>query len=71
MTDKAKCLICKEEIESRPENRYFPFCSKRCKQRDLGMWFSEQYAIPVSRDSTERSVEGAVDPDAPARRDKE
>jgi endogenous inhibitor of DNA gyrase (YacG/DUF329 family) len=25
----------------------FPFCSERCRQVDLGRWFSEQYAVPA------------------------
>ena len=24
-----------------------PFCSKRCKQVDLGVWFTEGYSIPA------------------------
>jgi hypothetical protein len=25
----------------------FPFCSRRCRQIDLGRWLGEQYRIPV------------------------
>ncbi|MEY4879532.1 MAG: gyrase inhibitor YacG [Pseudomonadota bacterium] len=38
-----KCPIC-----DRPrEERFKPFCSKRCAQRDLGNWLNEDYAIPA------------------------
>jgi len=31
----------------RPENRYRPFCSERCKLFDLGDWAMEKYRVPV------------------------
>jgi endogenous inhibitor of DNA gyrase (YacG/DUF329 family) len=38
------CPICKK-----PSLRaYYPFCSKRCADIDLGRWFSNAYAIPGS-----------------------
>jgi endogenous inhibitor of DNA gyrase (YacG/DUF329 family) len=24
----------------------FPFCSIRCRQRDLGAWFNDHYVVP-------------------------
>ena len=27
--------------------RYRPFCSRRCADRDLGLWFTEAYAVPA------------------------
>jgi endogenous inhibitor of DNA gyrase (YacG/DUF329 family) len=26
----------------------FPFCSRRCKEADLGMWVTEEYRVPAS-----------------------
>jgi endogenous inhibitor of DNA gyrase (YacG/DUF329 family) len=26
--------------------KYAPFCSARCRDRDLANWFSEDYAVP-------------------------
>ena len=26
---------------------YRPFCSRRCADRDLGLWLSEAYAVPA------------------------
>ena len=36
------CPICKK-----PRNSQFaPFCSSRCRDRDLTQWFNECYALP-------------------------
>jgi len=41
---KYKCPICKTETDSavHPD---FPFCSERCRDRDLGNWASEKYVV--------------------------
>jgi hypothetical protein len=41
------CPNCKQLTEYSPNNPHRPFCSKRCKLIDLGLWASEQYAIPA------------------------
>ncbi|WP_225028389.1 DNA gyrase inhibitor YacG [Xinfangfangia pollutisoli] len=46
------CPICGKE----PEQRYRPFCSRRCADVDLARWLGGGYAIPGD----------AEDPDAPA-----
>ncbi|MCK6471318.1 MAG: DNA gyrase inhibitor YacG [Planctomycetes bacterium] len=40
----------------------FPFCSKRCRDVDLGNWFSENYVIP-SKAPPPPDPEGADDPE--------
>jgi len=40
------CPNCKQFSEFSPANAFRPFCSERCKLIDLGLWASEQYAIP-------------------------
>jgi endogenous inhibitor of DNA gyrase (YacG/DUF329 family) len=36
------CPICKK-----PRSEEFaPFCSSRCRDRDLNQWFNEGYAVP-------------------------
>lgn len=55
---KARCATCREEIELRPDNPDFPFCSERCRMQDLGHWLSESYRIPVGHNATERSLRG-------------
>ena len=41
-----KCPICKKDASASVENRYRPFCSKRCADVDLGKWLNESYAVP-------------------------
>lgn len=52
-----RCPTCNLELEWRPENRYRPFCSDRCRKIDLGAWANEEYRVPV--------VEEPEDPDQP------
>lgn len=40
------CPNCNKPSEFSPANAFRPFCSERCKLIDLGLWASEQYAIP-------------------------
>jgi uncharacterized protein len=37
------CPICKR---ARAED-FAPFCSQRCKDRDLAQWFGDGYAVPA------------------------
>ena len=49
-----RCPICQ-----RPAAAAFrPFCSQRCADVDLGRWFSESYAVPVSEDEDTLSEDG-------------
>jgi endogenous inhibitor of DNA gyrase (YacG/DUF329 family) len=41
---KHKCPICKVATDS-AIHADFPFCSERCRERDLGNWASEKYAV--------------------------
>lgn len=41
---KHKCPICKTETDS-TLHRDFPFCSDRCRERDLGNWATEKYVV--------------------------
>jgi uncharacterized protein len=43
------CPIC----GGRAEQRYRPFCSKRCADVDLGLWIGEAYRIPVVEDDAD------------------
>jgi uncharacterized protein len=43
---QAKCVIC-----GKPQDqKYRPFCSKRCADVDLNRWFSGGYAIPAEEE---------------------
>jgi endogenous inhibitor of DNA gyrase (YacG/DUF329 family) len=50
---QGKCPICREPVS--PEAETLPFCSKRCKQIDLGKWLGGAYTI--SRPVEERDLE--------------
>jgi hypothetical protein len=40
---RRSCPICRRSaVES-----YWPFCSARCKEIDLGRWLGERYRIPT------------------------
>jgi uncharacterized protein len=41
---KHKCPICKAATDSAVHGD-FPFCSERCRDRDLGNWASEKYVV--------------------------
>ena len=47
------CAICRRPILGRPANRFFPFCSHRCRMVDLGKWLGEEYRVPSSPDEVE------------------
>ncbi|MXO84820.1 DNA gyrase inhibitor YacG [Altererythrobacter aurantiacus] len=36
------CPICKKPRDE----KYRPFCSSRCRDRDLNQWFGEGYGVP-------------------------
>lgn len=42
---KHTCPICDDDVAPRDENDAFPFCSKRCKQEDLGKWLGGNYVF--------------------------
>ncbi|MET0151466.1 MAG: DNA gyrase inhibitor YacG [Candidatus Binatia bacterium] len=46
--DSVRCPTCRQAVvwERSP---YRPFCSERCRLRDLGNWASERYRIPDER----------------------
>ncbi|HEY2120947.1 MAG TPA: DNA gyrase inhibitor YacG [Candidatus Acidoferrum sp.] len=41
---KHHCPICKHPTGS-DKDEDFPFCSDRCRQRDLGNWATEKYVV--------------------------
>lgn len=43
-----RCPICERQFDP-AASEAMPFCSKRCKQIDLGRWLGERYSVPVER----------------------
>ena len=54
---KHKCPICKAETDS-TVHADFPFCSERCRERDLGNWASERYVVSEPVFTEEHTGEG-------------
>ena len=56
---KHRCPICKAPTDSEI-NSEFPFCSERCRDRDLGNWASEKYVVsePVFTEADTGEGEG-------------
>jgi endogenous inhibitor of DNA gyrase (YacG/DUF329 family) len=54
---KHKCPICKTETDS-AVHADFPFCSERCRLRDLGNWASEKYVVSDPIFSEDEMEEG-------------
>ena len=61
-TLQVPCPTCRGAAEYSPANRYRPFCSNRCRNRDLGAWASESYRLPVveAKDDGGDGDDGAV-----------
>jgi endogenous inhibitor of DNA gyrase (YacG/DUF329 family) len=55
---KLKCPICKEPTDSETSAE-FPFCSARCRERDLGNWAMGKYkiAVPMMDESEQEEIE--------------
>lgn len=55
------CPVCKDVLQAdalKVElNKYYPFCSKKCQNKDLGNWVFENYRVP----SNERVVDDEGD----------
>ena len=43
---RVPCPSCREPALFSPANPWRPFCSERCRQRDLGAWANEEYRVP-------------------------
>jgi len=54
---KHRCPICKAETDS-AVHAEFPFCSERCRERDLGNWASEKYVVSEPIFDEEEPSEG-------------
>ena len=54
---KHKCPICKKETDSTVQ-AVFPFCSERCRERDLGKWATESYVVSEPVFDEEELAEG-------------
>lgn len=47
------CPQCGKKVVWEKTNHFRPFCSERCKTRDLSQWAQESYRIPESEKELE------------------
>ena len=52
-----RCVIC-HRLLGEGEDRWFPFCSERCKWVDLGRWLGEAYRIAGHSAASEPPASG-------------
>ena len=57
-TRTVRCPTCSAPVAATPPDRWFPFCTERCKLVDLGRWMSGHYAIDPATGSID-----IIDPD--------
>jgi endogenous inhibitor of DNA gyrase (YacG/DUF329 family) len=58
-----RCPICKKLSDS-ATNVDFPFCSERCRLRDLGNWAAEKYVVSEPLfDESDDVLDEASNPD--------
>jgi endogenous inhibitor of DNA gyrase (YacG/DUF329 family) len=46
---QAKCPVCSKPAD----DKYKPFCTKRCADIDLGRWLKEGYRVPTEESPDE------------------
>ncbi|VAV97511.1 hypothetical protein MNBD_ALPHA07-2028 [hydrothermal vent metagenome] len=47
------CPICQKD----PNQKFRPFCSKRCADIDLGKWLTGKYAIAMENSDEDEATE--------------
>jgi uncharacterized protein len=57
---KHYCPICKASTDSE-KDADFPFCSERCREKDLGNWATEKYVVsdPIFNEDDLADIESA------------
>jgi hypothetical protein len=55
--DRRRCAVCGKPQEA----RFKPFCSRRCRDVDLGRWLKGGYAIPAQDEPEPGSESGDSD----------
>ena len=68
-----KCPICKTPTDSTLHEQ-FPFCSNRCREKDLGNWATERYVVSeplFGEDDIEKLEKQLAEPDLEERHDSE
>ena len=67
-----RCPICKAPTDSKA-HADFPFCSERCRLRDLGNWATEKYVVsePVFSEDDDEPDDSPEPKDSPEPHDRD
>ncbi len=67
-----RCPICKTPTDSEMHGD-FPFCSERCRMRDLGNWATEKYVVsePVFSEDDDEPDDSPEPKDSPEPHDRD
>ena len=57
------CPACGKPAPFGRANRWRPFCSERCRLKDLGGWASESYRIPAEPAEDDAKADPGDPPD--------
>ena len=57
MATTIKCPVCETPFTVETTDA-MPFCSRRCRQIDLGRWLGERYVVPARRATDEGDDDG-------------
>jgi endogenous inhibitor of DNA gyrase (YacG/DUF329 family) len=57
MPTEERCRTCHRLLPNGIADRHFPFCSARCRDRDLGQWLNGSYAVVQELDSHARTTD--------------
>jgi len=57
---RPKCPTCDILVDPAASLKHLPFCSERCRLRDLGRWLNEEHALPCesTSDAEQQSADG-------------
>lgn len=45
------CALCYKSMENMKVNKFYPFCSSRCRMADLDRWVKGDYQISGNEDN--------------------
>jgi endogenous inhibitor of DNA gyrase (YacG/DUF329 family) len=55
---RVRCPACAAETAYDASNAWRPFCSRRCRELDLGAWASERYRVGAADEGAEGDEAG-------------
>lgn len=58
-----RCPNCAGDSRYEAGNPFRPFCSRRCRETDLGAWASERFRLPAKPDEGELGEATTDEPD--------